>query len=108
MAAHHKDVEDHLASSENPSETGPTQPLPCVAHLVNMRVGELELSENVARIRCDGAQASDEDDTTRKLMLALSSATVTIHEQRGLTAQDQLLLALKGATECPAKLFQPP
>ena len=55
VAAHYKDVEDDLACSEDLSEDGSAEDFACVGHVVDVRVGELELAEHVASVSCDNA-----------------------------------------------------
>ena len=67
MATHHKDVEYYLCSSKDFSEDWPTQHFSSVCHVVYMRVRKLELSEHVAGVGCEDAQAGDEDYTTAQM-----------------------------------------
>ena len=64
VTTHHENKEDNLCGSEYFPADWASHNFSCVRHVMHSRVGELELSDHVARICCKDAQASNEDDTT--------------------------------------------
>lgn len=51
MTTHHENEEEHLSSAEDLAADGAKQYFSCVAHVVNVRVAEFELSDYEAGVR---------------------------------------------------------
>lgn len=63
MAAHGEDQEKYLGGAEDFSPDPSSHDLACVRHIMDMRVGEFELTKYVAGIGCDDAKTCDENNT---------------------------------------------
>lgn len=59
MAAHDEDQEENLGAAEDLSPDSPSHDFACVGHVVHAGVGEFELANYVAGVRCDDAKAYD-------------------------------------------------
>ena len=51
MTTHHENEEEHLSSAEDLTADGTKQYFSCVAHVVDVRVAEFELSDYEAGVR---------------------------------------------------------
>ena len=60
MATHGEDEEEGLCGAEDFSPDSSGNDPTCVSHVVDMGVGELELSKYVASIGCNDTEAYDE------------------------------------------------
>ena len=59
MAAHDENQEEDLGRAEHLSPDFPGHDFACVGHVVDAGVGELELANYIAGVRCDDAEAYD-------------------------------------------------
>ena len=63
MAAHGEDQEKYLGGAEDFSPDPSSQDFTCIGHVMDIRVGEFELTKYVAGIGCDDAKTCDENNT---------------------------------------------
>ena len=59
MAAHDKDQEEDLGAAEDLSTNSTSHDFACVGHVVDVGIGEFELANYVAGVRCDDAETYD-------------------------------------------------
>lgn len=62
MACHDEDQKQCHAGAQQLTAKASHQHLACIRHIGDMRVLPLELSENVARIRCENTQPNEDDN----------------------------------------------
>lgn len=62
MASHHEDQEEQLGVPDQLSAKATHQDVPCVTHVMDVRISELELAQHISGIRCDGTEADDKND----------------------------------------------
>lgn len=64
MAAGRKEEEQQLSNLQDIAPDGSHQDLAGIRHAVNMRISSLELSDDIAGIRGDDAEADNQDNGT--------------------------------------------
>ena len=68
MAAHREDQEENLSAAEHFPPDPASHDFARVSHVVDMRIGEFELSNHIAGIRRDDTEAYDQDDTAGEMV----------------------------------------
>ena len=106
VAAQGEDQEEDLSRTKHLSPNRSGHDLACVGHVVHVGVGEFELTEHVAGIGRDGAEAYDQDDATGGERSVRGILAAPLMRDGTYTARSRRRRGRRGGKGCRGRRFR--